>query len=369
MVNIMAFNIWNNPHVDIYALLRPILFLVEPETAHALVIKALQRGLGPHETLNENDPILKTKLFGLDFNNPIGLAAGFDKDAEAVNGSLDIGFGFAEFGCVTPLPQPGNPKPRVFRIPTASAVITRMGANSRGTEIFARNLQAWKNSPDRIKRPVGANLSHNKNSSDEIGDLRTSLQRISPFVDFVTISLSRPNQKGNRDPLPKEDMIALLSKFTKIRDELAPNLPIIAKMSIDSNEDQQADTASVTLNAGIQGLMIGGTSSSRPSNVPRNLVDEPGGLSGPPIFGPSTRILSNMYKLTGGKLPLIGNGGISSGADAYEKIRSGASLIQLYSALIFKGPGIVTNINKELAALLRIDGFNSISEAVGANHR
>lgn len=365
----MAFNPWNIPEFDLYDFLRCGMFLFDPEKAHALVISALQIGLGPREACEESDPILKTKLFGLDFENPVGLSAGFDRDAEAINGILNIGFGFAEFGCVTPLPQAGNPKPRIFRIPEASSIIVRMGAPNGGIENFARHVQKWANSSDRVRRPVGANLGANKNSEDAIEDRIKSLKRVYPFIDYMTVSLSRPNAKGNYETLPKQEMSDLISKMTKARDEIAPTVRLFMKMSPDADEEQQECIATLVVDSGVQALIIGGTSSIRPSNVPRKLVDETGGLSGPPIFGLSTRLLSNMYKRTKGKVPLIGSGGVISGADAYEKIRSGASLIQLYSALIFKGPGIVPRINKELAELLKKDGFNSVSEAVGANHK
>ncbi|MDD3288802.1 MAG: quinone-dependent dihydroorotate dehydrogenase [Alphaproteobacteria bacterium] len=365
----MAFNPWTIPFIDIYALARPVLFLLEPELAHHLTIKMLKFGLGPRAASDKDDPILKTSVFGLEFSNPVGLAAGLDKEAEAIDGMLNLGFGFAELGGVTPKPQPGNPRPRLFRIPEASAIINRMGFNSSGIEAFTNNLQAWRSKLGRVKRPVGVNLGKNKDSADDAEDFIVCLKKVAPFADFVTINVSSPNTPGLRDIQAKDRLKAMLDKVMKARAETAPELPVLLKISPDITEEQQADIAAIALESKIQGLIISNTSTSRPSNVPRKFIDEAGGLSGPPIFGPSTRLLSNMYKLTKGQIKIIGSGGVMTGTDAYAKIRAGASLVQIYSALIFRGPGVAPFINKELADILRKDGFKSVEEAVGADHR
>ncbi len=359
---------WNIPGFDPYPFMRPFLFLLDPEFAHAMTIRLLGFNLGPR-TVDEDDPVLRTRLFGLDFSNPIGLAAGLDKQAEVIDQFMRFGFSHIETGTVVLRPQPGNPKPRMFRVPTAKALINRFGWNSVGAEVFAENLKAYRAKKTNLPRPVGVNIGFNKDSKDPTADYIGSLVKVAPFVDYVVISVSSPNTPGARDLQKREPLSRLLSDLLAARKTHAPRLPILLKIAFDLTEEQQEDIAVVVLKSGIQGLIVGNTSPIRPSNIPREIAMEQGGLSGPPVFRQSTQVLSNMYKLTKGKIPLIANCGVSTGEDAYLKIRAGASLVQIFTVLVYDGPLAVRRIKRELAGLLHSHGFKSVAEAVGADHK
>lgn len=359
---------WCDKTVDPYPLIRPFLFMLDPEVAHELTLKMLELGMGPHFH-GADDPILATKLFGLDFPNVIGLGAGLDKQATVMDEFMGFGFGSIEIGTVTPLPQPGNPKPRMFRIPHAKALINRFGFNSDGVEVFAERLKGWRERADRTRNPIGVNIGKNKDTVDDADDYLKGFEKIAALADYVTVNVSSPNTPGLRELQTRERMADLLKRVTDKRDEIAPNLPVLVKIAPDLTDEQQADIAAVVLASKVQGLIAGNTTLARPSTIPDDIAREAGGLSGPPLFGPSTRVLSNMYKLIQGRLPIIGCGGVTSGEDAYEKIRAGASLVQVYTALVFEGPLVIQKMKRQLATLLRRDGFSSVADAVGADHR
>lgn len=333
-----------------------------PETAHRLSILGLRLGLGPRDRRPE-DPILATRLWNLDFPNPIGLAAGFDKDAEVPDAMLAAGFGFAEAGTVTPLPQPGNPKPRLFRLGEDESAINRLGFNSRGLARFAGRLARRTRSGI-----VGANVGKNKLSDDALADYAIGIELLAPHADYLTINISSPNTPGLRDLQGKKALQLLISGTLAARRRAVPQgrmPPLLVKLAADLTDREMADIAEVALATGIDGLIISNTTVTRPDGLHSPDAVEEGGLSGRAVFPLSTQVLADMYRLTEGRLPLIGCGGVSSGQGAYEKILAGASLVQLYTALVFQGPGMVPRIKRELAELLRRDGFSSVAEAVG----
>lgn len=353
-----------------YSLIRPLMFMLDAERAHHLTLALLKRGLGPRFP-NDGDPTLKTRLYGLDFPNPIGLAAGFDKHAEIMDEMLGFGFGAVEIGSITPRPQPGNPLPRLFRAPQAEAIINRFGFNSDGFDLCLRRLGAYR---DRNKRRVfpgilGINIGKNKESTDATADYVEGIHKFAPLADYLTVNVSSPNTPGLRDLQAKDALTNFLRHVVEARNNAGRQPPVFVKIAPDQSEEQIHDIAETVTASGIDGIIIGNTTLSRPANIPPHLAAEAGGLSGKPLFTLSTAVLSKLYKLTGGKVPLIGCGGVSSGADAYAKIRAGASLVQLYSALVYQGPRLIPRINRELSALLKRDGFASVSEAVGADHK
>jgi dihydroorotate dehydrogenase len=349
-----------------YGTLRPLLHLFSPETAHAIALWGLKNGF-VERIPAADDAALATRVWGLSFANPIGLAAGFDKDAEVIDEMLALGFGFVEAGSVTPLPQPGNPKPRLFRLDEDQAVINRFGFNSKGLEHFAGRLRARR----RIGI-VGANVGKNRDAPDAAADYAAGISRVCGLADYLVCNVSSPNTPGLRSLQARAEIEALIQRVLRARYDAAPDKqhlpPLLAKVGPDLDEAQLQDIAEVALATKIDGLIIGNTTVTRPPLVSRH-AQETGGLSGLPLMTLATKCLSNMYRLTGGKIPLIGCGGVASGGDAYAKIRAGASLVQLYSALVFHGPALVMRIKRELAKRLRTDGFKSVAEAVGADHR
>ncbi|HXS42577.1 MAG TPA: quinone-dependent dihydroorotate dehydrogenase [Stellaceae bacterium] len=348
----------------LFDLALPLLRLLPPEAAHRLSIRAIGAGCAPRA--READPAsLAVKLWRRDFPNPIGLAAGFDKDAEVPDALLAFGFGFVEIGTVTPRPQKGNPKPRLFRLAEDRAVINRLGFNSRGVEAAARRLAARRNK----EGVVGANIGKNRSTHDDLGDYAEGVRVLAPFADYLTVNISSPNTPGLRDLQRKSAITRLIARLLEARAKAAPRNPppLLVKIAPDLSPEERADLAEVALSSGIDGLIIANTTVARPASLHSAAAHEPGGLSGRPLFAPSTTLLAEMYRLTGGKLPLIGVGGIASGADAYAKIRAGASLVQLYTALVYEGPGLVQRIKRELAALLARDGFTSVMAAIGAD--
>jgi dihydroorotate dehydrogenase len=355
-------------YFDPYPLIRPFLFLLDPEDAHEITLKMLECGMGP-QFFGPDDAILSTKVFGVDFPNPIQLGAGLDKQAGHMDAFMGFGFGSIEIGTVTPLPQAGNPRPRMFRIPQAKALINRFGFNSVGVDMFAQRLKDWRALPERTHNPIGVNIGKNKDTVIEADDYLSCFEKIATLSDYVTINVSSPNTPGLRDLQGREKMAALVKTITDARDRLAPQLPVLVKIAPDLTEEQLADIAAVLRESAAQGVIVTNTTLARPSSIPEDLAKEAGGLSGPPLFGPSTRLLSQMYKALDGKMPIIGCGGVSTGLEAYEKIRAGASLVQVYTALVFEGPLVIQKMKRELAELLRRDGFTSVADAVGADHR
>lgn len=350
---------------DLYSLARPFIMSMPPERAHGWAIRALKWGLASSGKPYA-DPVLETELFGLSFPNPIGLAAGFDKNAEVPDALLKQGFGFVEVGTVTPNPQEGNAKPRMFRLPEDRAVINRLGFNNDGLDAVKTRLVAREGRLGIL----GANIGANKTSKDRIADYAAGIAAVARHVSYVTVNISSPNTPGLRALQARESLVKLIASVQaargKVRREHA--VPILVKVAPDLTDADILNISDVALETKVDGLIISNTTVDRPESLKGASRDEKGGLSGAPLFEPSTRVLSDFYGATYGKVPLIGVGGISSGADAYAKIRAGASLVQLYTAFAYEGPGLVQRIAKDLARLLKQDGFESIADAVGADH-
>ena len=348
----------------VYGIGLALLRRLDAETAHDLGVRTLKAGWGPRQS-EPDDPILAVDLCGLRLPNPVGLAAGFDKHARAHGAMLRAGFGFVECGTVTPLPQPGNPRPRVSRLPDDRAVINRYGFNSVGLEAFAGHL---------AKRPstgvVGANIGANKDATDRIGDYVTGLRRLWPLADYFTVNVSSPNTPGLRNLQARAALDELLGRVVEARRELAcagASKPIFLKVAPDLADPEIDDICAAVAAHGIEMIVVGNTTLSRPDSLRSPLKSEAGGLSGAPLFELSTAVLRRFAERTrGGPTRLIGVGGVGSGADAYAKIRAGASAVQLYSLLTFSSPALVQEIKRDLAARLRADGFVSVAEAVGA---
>ena len=336
------------------------LHILDPEDAHSATILGLKLGLGPVDR-TPTDPILATSLAGIPLTSPIGLAAGFDKNAQVPAAMLRAGFGFVECGTVTPLPQAGNPRPRLFRLTEDRGVINRMGFNNAGLGAFAGNLARR-----RAAGPVGANIGANKDSQDRAGDYVLGLKRLWGLADYFTVNISSPNTPGLRALQTRAALEDLLGRLAEARRALAGNYPVFLKVAPDL-EDGEVETIVETVAAfGLQGIIVSNTTVSRPATLISPLKTETGGLSGPPLLDLSTAMLRRFHQANDKGLVLIGAGGIASGADALARIRAGATAVQLYSAMVFEGPGLVTRIKQDLAARLRAEGFASVGEAVGA---
>ncbi|MBI1330594.1 MAG: quinone-dependent dihydroorotate dehydrogenase [Alphaproteobacteria bacterium] len=337
--------------------------LLPPETAHRATLSLLKLG-GPFLGTSRKDvSCLAIHALGLNFPNPLGLAAGFDKDAEVPGAMAKFGFGFVECGTVTPRPQAGNPRPRLFRLKEDRAVVNRMGFNNQGMETAARRLERYH----RRGNILGINLGANKDSDDRIADYRAGLKRLGLLADYVTINVSSPNTPGLRGLQGRDELQALLSMLTDERAKLARAVPLLLKIAPDLDEQAMDDIVDVAIASGIDGLIVSNTTVARPESLRSPHAGEVGGLSGAPLFEPSTRILKAMRIRVGRKLMLVGAGGVSSGAEAYSKIRSGATLVQLYTALAFQGPGLIARIKRDLIALLARDGYANVSDAIGAD--
>jgi dihydroorotate dehydrogenase len=345
----------------LHALATRALRFLGPEEAHRLTIKALEEGLGPRPRPT-SDPFLEVRLGSLRLPNPIGLAAGFDKNAEVPAAMLAAGFGFVECGTATPLPQAGNPSPRLFRLEEDRAVINRLGFNNEGVEAMAGRLAA-----SRPPGVVGANIGANKESADRVGDYVVGLTRLWRLADYFTLNISSPNTPGLRDLQLGGALDELLGRVAEARWDLAydADRPIFLKVAPDLAEADVETIVEAAKRFGLQGLIVGNTTLARPDlKSPRR--GEAGGLSGAPLMGPSTRLLRLFHQASAGRLVLVGVGGIASGADAYAKIRAGADAVQLYTSLIYQGPDLVRRICRDLTARLRADGFSSVDSAVGA---
>jgi dihydroorotate dehydrogenase len=345
--------------MDFFPLIRPALGLVSPERAHRLTILGLKTGLGPRDC-GKDPASLGVDLFGLHFDNPIGIAAGFDKNGEVPDAMIAMGMGFAEVGTVTPRPQSGNPRPRVFRLAEHGAVINRLGFNNEGHASLRRRLERRK-----IRGGiVGVNIGANKDADDRIADYEQGIRTFEDLASYFTVNISSPNTPGLRALQGRDELEALLMRVLKARQG---SVPILLKIAPDLNDADCADIAAVALDLKLDGLIISNTTIERDGLVSGVHAGETGGLSGKPLMAMSTKMLGHMYRLTGGQMPIIGVGGVSSGADAYAKIRSGASLVQLYSALTYDGPALVVRIKRELATLLARDGFARVADAVGVD--
>jgi len=337
-----------------------LLRLLPPEAAHRLAIRALAAGLVPGRAAPD-PPSLASRACGLGFANPIGIAAGFDKDAEVFAPLLARGAGFVEVGTLTPRPQDGNPKPRMFRLAADGAVINRLGFNNRGVVAARKRLEGR----DPARGIVGVNIGRNKDSTDAIDDYVTAFGNLAPYADYIVANISSPNTPGLRDLQARQDLdrlAAALQNFRKVNDL---TVPILVKIAPDLDDAARRDIADIALARRLDGLIVGNTTIARPDTITDAARDEAGGLSGRPLFAPSTALLADMYRRTAGKVVLVGVGGVSSADDAYAKIRAGASLVQLYTALAYHGLGLIDRIKSGLAMRLAADGFASVADAVG----
>jgi dihydroorotate dehydrogenase len=339
----------------------PLLRRLDPETAHGIALAALRAGLGPSGG-PVTTPRLATTLAGLALPNPLGLAAGLDKNAVAVPPLARAGFGFLEVGAATPKPQPGNPRPRLFRLPRDRAVINRFGFNNDGMVAIAARLAAGP-APGI---PLGLNLGANKTSPDRAADFAEVLTHAGPFLDFATVNVSSPNTEKLRDLQGRAALAGLLAGVTAANAGLARPLPLFLKIAPDLDDLALAEIVEVALDAGIAGIVATNTTLARDGLRSRH-AGEAGGLSGQPLFRRSTIVLARLHAMTDGRLPLIGVGGIASAEQAYAKIRAGASALQIYSALVYGGLGLVPRILEGLDALLARDGFASVADAVATD--
>ena len=341
------------------------LHVLDPEDAHGWAIRGLKWGLGPREG-GPDDPILAVRLAGLDLPNCVGLAAGFDKNAEVPDAMLAAGFGFVEAGTVTPLAQAGNPRPRLFRLTEDQAVINRMGFNNGGLESFAQRLSARKEKGG----VVGANIGANKDATDRIQDYVTGLTRLWGLSDYFTANISSPNTPGLRALQTKAALEELLGRLSETRAALriasGADYPVFLKVAPDLEEGEVEAIVETVVGAGLDAIIVSNTTIARPETLRSAQAGEGGGLSGAPLLAPSTAVLKRFHAAAAGRVALIGAGGIADGAGAYAKIRAGARAVQLYSALVYGGPGLVTRIKRDLAARLRADGFAAVEDAVGA---
>jgi dihydroorotate dehydrogenase len=335
----------------------PLLKSLRPERAHRLALRALRLGLIGRQ-LSPDDPALATEVLGLRFLNPIGLAAGFDKDAEAIAPLSRLGFGFVETGTVTPRPQAGNPRPRLFRLVEDRAVVNRMGFNNAGIAAYVARLQAQP----RTSVPIGANIGINKSGAEPERDYAMLLAAVAPFVDYIVINVSSPNTPGLRD-LQDEARLGALLRAADFHVPRRP--PLLVKVAPDLSQDGLAGVIDVCVRNNVQGLVVSNTTVTRPPGLRSRHALESGGLSGRPLFASSTAMLARAHLLTGGRLSLIGVGGVSTGEEALIKIKAGAALVQIYTALVFDGPALVPRLKRELAAALRRDGFAHVKDAVG----
>jgi dihydroorotate dehydrogenase len=346
-----------------WPLLRVVLHGMDPERAHDLTLAALESVPVPQAAAD--DARLGVKVFGLTFPNPVGVAAGFDKDARVPDAMLRLGFGFTEVGSITPLPQPGNPKPRVFRLSDDSGVINRLGFNNGGHEAALMRLQK------RHGRPgiVGVNIGANKDAADRAEDYATGARRFAKLADYLTVNISSPNTPGLRDLQAKSALDDLLARTIAARDESGARPPVLLKIAPDLALGDLDDAVEVAMRRGVDGLIVSNTTITRPYLLQIAAKTETGGLSGAPLFRRSTWMLAETALRVNGKVPLIGVGGITSVDTALAKIRAGASLIQLYTGLTFYGPGLVTDIKRGLLDALKREKLDSLASLVGRDSR
>jgi dihydroorotate dehydrogenase len=343
--------------ISVLSAVTPALRLLDAETAHALALRALRLGLisGP---AGRDDTALQVRALGCLFPNPIGLAAGFDKDAAAVLPLMRVGFGFVEAGTVTPKPQAGNPRPRLFRLPRHQAVINRMGFNNAGVEVFRANLAAMRARPC----PFGANIGINKDGADPERDYPALVAALTPYADYITLNVSSPNTPGLRDLQSEARLTAILRAIAAT---VPVRPPLLVKLAPDLADAGLEAVVEAAASNGAAGLIISNTTIARPADLDGPNAKQAGGLSGAPLFARSTEMLARARRLAGPRLTLIGCGGIRTGADVLTKIRAGASLVQLYTAFAYAGPALIPRLKLELLDALRTEGFASVAQAIG----
>lgn len=351
--------------INLYPVLKPFVFRMDPERAHNLTIAALKKTGAFLPAACKDDPALAVKAFGLTFPNPIGLAAGFDKDAEVIDPVLRLGFGFTEAGTVTPRPQAGNDKPRLFRLTKDQAVINRFGFNNQGLDAFAKRLTARQHRPGI----VGANVGANKDSRDRTADYEAGIEALYGLSQYFTVNISSPNTPGLRALQSRAALDDLLIRVSAVRarkmDEGYEYTPILLKVAPDLTDQDKDDIVAALISSDFDGLIVSNTTITRPDSLLSSNRGETGGLSGAPLTALALEALSDFYTLLGGKMPIIGVGGVASGADAYARIKAGATLIQLYSGLVYHGTGLVGEIKSDLLKRLTADGFDRIQDAIG----
>jgi len=341
--------------------LRSLIFKFDPETAHNLAIKSLKFNFVPNVLeVDKNNPLFKTKLFNKDLENPIGMAAGFDKNAEVYNSLFKLGFGFVEVGTITPLKQYGNPKPRVFRLVEDEALINRLGFNNLGS----------KNVVDRIKSNkqtglLGINIGPNKDSDSRLEDYLHCFKIFQDVADYITINISSPNTEDLRSFHDQTKLNQLLESIDKEKKYLGSKIPIAVKISPDIDDQEIKKITEVLLSNNIEAIIVSNTSDSSRDSLNNIQKHQKGGLSGKPIEEKSTKLISKFYKLLNGKIKIIGCGGVDSGKSAYEKFLAGANYVQLYTGMVFRGPNVVNMIKKELKELLIVDGVKNFAEIIG----
>ena len=342
-------------------LAHPFFFALAPEQAHRAAIAALAWAPA-FPAPAAPDPRLAVAAFGLNFPNPIGMAAGFDKDGEVAAGLFALGFGFVEVGTLTPRPQQGNPQPRLFRLVRDHALVNRLGFNNRGFEAARARLAAH-----RPRGVLGVNIGPNKDSSDRIADFARGIALFSDIASYFTINVSSPNTPGLRDLQKKDSLDALIARLLEAREACAMRRPLLIKIAPDLDLAGLDDIVAVARARGIDGMIVSNTTTARPPGLLEPAAREAGGLSGRPLFGPSTRLLAETFRRVEGAFPLIGCGGVDSAAAAYAKVRAGASLVQLYTGLVYRGPLVVEEIVSGLPALLQADRCERLVEAVGVD--
>ena len=344
-----------------FSILRPFLFNIDPETSHDLAIKSLKFNPLPSKMFEvEDEQMLKVQLLGKNFPNPIGLAAGFDKSAEAYNSLLRLGFGFVEIGTVTPLKQFGNPKPRIFRLKDDYALINRLGFNNDGIEIIKNRIKS-----DGKKGILGVNIGPNKETKDQKNDFCLGLKNFFDIADYITVNISSPNTEGLRDFHDQEKLKDLLLTLNKIKKENRTDISLLLKVSPDIEDNHISEIVDVATKNDIAAIILTNTTNSNRDNLKSEIKKEEGGLSGEPLQQISTNMIKKFYKQLNGKIPIIGVGGVNSGKSAYEKIIAGASLLQLYTSFVYKGPSVARDIKKELIKILKAEGLKNIKEAIG----
>jgi dihydroorotate dehydrogenase len=349
--------------IDLYPIAGPLLRRLDPETAHGVTVAALKSGLAPRSRMRD-DPILRSSVWGLDFANPVGLAAGFDKNAEVPDAMLGQGFGFVEIGSVTPRPQPGNPRPRAFRVPEAQALINRYGFNNDGLDMVAKRLEARRGRPGLI----GANVGKNKETVDAAADYVIGIRRLAPLASYLVINVSSPNTPGLRDLQQAGVLDDLLARVLDARDRAASGrrTPVLLKIAPDLSLTDLDDVVGTARARRIDGMVVTNTTVMRPPTLrAREQAMEQGGLSGRPVFRLATRVLAETFVRVEGQFPLIGSGGIDSGAAAFAKIKAGATLLQLYTGLVFRGLRLVADIKGDLVNFVRLGRYDSLADAVG----
>ena len=344
-----------------FSILRPLLFNLDPETAHDLAIKSLKLNPLPSNFFSVKDEqMLEISLFGKNFPNPIGLAAGFDKSAEAYNSLLKLGFGFVEVGTVTPLKQFGNPKPRIFRLENDAALINRLGFNNDGMDAIKNRIK----SEGKIGI-LGINIGPNKDTKDQKMDFCQGLKNFFDIADYITINISSPNTKDLRDFHEKEKLKDLLSSLNKIKNDNKIKTPLLLKVSPDIEDKHISEISDLAIENYISAVVLTNTTNGNRNNLNSKNKNEEGGLSGEPLHQISTNLIKKFYKQLNGKIPIIGVGGVNSGKSAYEKIIAGASLLQLYTSFVYRGPLTAKDIKKELIQILKAEGVNNLKEVIG----